>query len=88
MNNDKKSNFYKPEEHSGLFMDILETDDNTQHLLMKEKTKYTNGAEGIINKVQSEFLEKRRAEEIDLSLKNRDKERFMALTSDGWEEII
>ncbi len=42
----------------------------------------------IIYKVQNAFLEKRRAEEIDLSLKNRDKERFMALTSDGWEEIL
>lgn len=88
MNNEKKSNFYKPEEHRGLFMDILETDDNTQHLLMHEKTRYTKGADEIISKVQSEFLEKRRTVEIDLALENRDKERFMALTSEGWEEIL
>lgn len=88
MNNDKKSNFYKPEEHKGLFMDILETDDNTQHLLIQEKTRYTKGADEIIDKVQNAFLEKRRAEEIDLSLEKRDKERFMALTSKGWEDIL
>ena len=88
MNNDKKSNFYKPEEHKGLFMDILETDDNTQHLLIQEKTRYTKGADEIIDKVQNAFLEKRRAEEIDRSLENRDKKRFMALTSEGWEEVL
>ncbi|MEH7441938.1 IDEAL domain-containing protein [Bacillus sp. JJ1122] len=88
MNNDKKSNYYKPEEHRGLFMDILETDDNTQHLLNQEKTRYTKGADEIIDKVQNAFLEKRRAEEIDRSLENRDKKRFMALTSEGWEEVL
>jgi uncharacterized protein YpiB (UPF0302 family) len=88
MKNDKKPNFYKPEEHRNLFMDILETEDNTQHLLNQDKTRYTKGANDIINKVQQEFLEKRRTEEIDRSLEMRDKERFMALTSEGWEEVI
>jgi len=88
MKNDKKSNFYKPEEHRSLFMDVLETEDNTQHLLNQDKTRYTKGANDIINKVQQGFLEKRRAEEIDRSLEMRDKERFMALTSEGWEEVI
>lgn len=88
MNNDKKSNFYKPEEHRGLFMDILETEDNTQHLLNQEKTRYTKGANDIIKKVQREFLEKKRVKEIDLALENRDEERFMALTSEDWEAIL
>lgn len=88
MKNDKKPNFYKPEEHRNLFMDILETEDNTQHLLNQDKTRYTKGANDIINKVQQDFLEKRRAEEIDRSLEMRDKKRFMALTSEGWEEVI
>lgn len=88
MNNEKKPDYYQKDDNKNLFMDVLEVDDNTQHLLQQEKTRYTKGANDIINKVQKEFLEKKRAVEIDLALEKRDKERFMALTSEGWEDIL
>jgi uncharacterized protein YpiB (UPF0302 family) len=88
MNNDKKPNFYKPEEFIDLYHDAVSLEDNTQHLLNQERTRYTKGANAVIKKVQQEFLEKKRTEEIDLALELKDKERFMALTSDGWEEVI
>lgn len=88
MNNDKKPNFYKAEEFIDLYRDTVNLEDNTQHLLNQERTRYTKGANAIIKKVQLEFLEKKRAEEIDRALEFKDKERFMALTSDRWEEVI
>lgn len=88
MNNEKNSNFYKQNVDVNMFMDTMRDTDNTELILTRKKTRYTDGANKIIQKVQSEFLEQRRAEEIDLALENKDKERFMELTSDNWKDAL
>lgn len=88
MKNDKNSNYYKQETNLNMYMDTIHDPDNTELILLREKTRYTDGANKIIQKVQNEFLEKRRAEEIDLSLENKDKERFMELTSENWKDAL
>jgi uncharacterized protein YpiB (UPF0302 family) len=88
MKNDKNSNSYKQEMNLNMYMDAVHDTDNTELILLREKTRYTDGANKIIQKVQNEFLEKRRAEEIDLALANKDKERFMELTSENWKDAL
>ncbi|WLR55439.1 IDEAL domain-containing protein [Mesobacillus subterraneus] len=88
MKNDKNSNYYKQEANLNMYMDTIHDADNTEMILIREKTRYTDGANRIIQKVQNEFLEKRREEEIDLALKNKNKERFMELTSDNWKDAL
>lgn len=88
MKNDKNSNSYKQEMNLNMYMDAIHDTDNTELILMREKTRYTDGANKIIQKVQNEFLEKRRTEEIDLALANKDKERFMELTSENWKDAL
>lgn len=88
MKNDKNSNYYKQEMNLNMYMDTINDSDNTELILNNEKTRYTEDASKIIKKVQMEFLEKRRAEEIDLALANRDKERFMKLTSENWKDAL
>lgn len=88
MKNDKNSNFYKQEVNLNMYMDTIHDTDNTELILLREKTRYTDGANKIIQKVQNEFLEKRRMEEIDLALANKDKERFMELTSENWKDAL
>ena len=88
MKNDKNSNYYKQEMNLNMYMDTIHDQDNTELILNREKTRYTEGASKIIEKVQMEFLEKRRAEEIDLALANRDKESFMKLTSENWKDAL
>jgi uncharacterized protein YpiB (UPF0302 family) len=88
MKNDKNSNFYKQEVNLNMYMDAIHDTDNTELILLREKTRYTDGANKIIQKVQNDFLEKRRVEEIDLALANKDKERFMALTSENWKDAL
>jgi uncharacterized protein YpiB (UPF0302 family) len=88
MKNDKNSNFYKQEVNLNMYMDAIHDTDNTELILLREKTRYTDGANKIIQKVQNEFLEKRRVEEIDLALANKDKKRFMELTSENWKDAL
>lgn len=88
MKNEKKPNYYKQEMNLNMYMDTLNENDNTQAILLNTRTRYTDGAEKIIAKVQKQFLEKRRVEEIDLALANKDKKRFMDLTSADWMETI
>jgi uncharacterized protein YpiB (UPF0302 family) len=88
MKNDKNSNFYKQNVDVNMFMDTMHDADNTELILTRKKTRYTDGANKIIHKVQNEFLEKRRAEEIDLALENKDKGRFMELTSENWKDAL
>ncbi|MBT2694790.1 IDEAL domain-containing protein [Bacillus sp. ISL-55] len=88
MKNDKNSNFYKQEMNLNMYMDAVHDTDNTELILLREKTRYTDGANTIIQKVQNEFLEKKRMEEIDLALANKDKERFMDLTSENWKDAL
>lgn len=88
MKNDKNSNFYKQELDLNIYMDAMSDTDNTALILNREKTRYTESANKIIMKVQNEFLEKRKAEEIDLALANKDKERFMELTSADWKDAL
>jgi uncharacterized protein YpiB (UPF0302 family) len=88
MKNEKNSNFYKQEMNLNMYTDTLNDPDNTNLILTREKTRYTDGANEIIRKVQNEFLEKRRVEEIDLALANKDKKRFMKLTSANWKHAL
>lgn len=88
MNNDKNSNSYKQEMNLNMYMDAIQDTDNTELILLREKTRYTDGANKVIQKVQDEFLEKRRTEEIDLALANKDKKRFMELTSENWKDAL
>ncbi|WP_226679035.1 IDEAL domain-containing protein [Mesobacillus jeotgali] len=88
MKNDKNSNSYKQEMNLNMYMDAVHDTDNTELILLREKTRYTDGANKVIQKVQNEFLEKRRVEEIDLALANKDKERFMELTSENWKDAL
>jgi uncharacterized protein YpiB (UPF0302 family) len=88
MKNDKKPNYYKKEMNLHMYMDSLNENDNTVAILTHEKTRYTEDAEEIIAKVQNEFLEKRRVEEIDLALTTKDKRRFMELTSANWKDAM
>lgn len=88
MKNDKNSNYYKQEMNLNMYMDAVHDTDNTELILLREKTRYTDGANKIIQKVQNEFLEKRRSEEIDLALANKDKERFIELTSENWKDAL
>jgi uncharacterized protein YpiB (UPF0302 family) len=88
MKNEKNSNFYKQEVDLNMYMDAIHDTDNTELILLREKTRYTDGANKIIQKVQNEFLKKRRVEEIDLALANKDKERFMELTSENWKDAL
>ncbi|GAM14753.1 IDEAL domain-containing protein [Mesobacillus selenatarsenatis] len=88
MKNDKNSNFYKQNVDVNMFMDTMQDPDNTELILTRKKTRYTDGANKIIQKVQNEFLERRRAEEIDLALVNKDKGRFMELTSENWKDAL
>ncbi|MBT2757256.1 IDEAL domain-containing protein [Mesobacillus foraminis] len=86
--NSEKPNFFNQDEYissmSGVFHDM----DETQEILAKKKTRYTKGANEIIEKVQQQFLENWRQEEIDKALDARDKNRFMALTGEGWEKQL
>lgn len=88
MNNEKNSNSYKQEMNLNMYMDTIHDTDNTELILLRDKTRYTDGANKIIQKVQNEFLKKRRDEEIDLALQNKDKERFLELTSDNWKDAL
>jgi uncharacterized protein YpiB (UPF0302 family) len=88
MKNEKNSNYYKQDMDLNMYMDTMHDPDNTNLILTREKTRYTEGANEIIKKVQMEFLKKRRTEEIDLALANKDKERFMALTSENWQDAL
>ena len=88
MKNDKNSNFYKQDLNLNMNMETLNDPDNTNMILNRDHTRYTDGANKIIKKVQNAFLEERRAEEIDLALANKDKERFMELTSENWKEAL
>jgi uncharacterized protein YpiB (UPF0302 family) len=60
----------------------------TQRILTQETTEYTPGANEIISKVQRQYMEDKRYTEIDRALDNKDKERFLALTSEGWERVL
>jgi uncharacterized protein YpiB (UPF0302 family) len=88
MKNEKNSNYYKQELNLNTYMDTIHDPDNTELILTREKTRYTEGANKIIEKVQNGFLEKRRVEEIDLALANKDKKRFMELTSENWKDAL
>lgn len=88
MKNDKNSNFFKQDMDLNMYVEALNDPDNTNLILTTDKTRYTEGANKIIKKVQNEFLEKRRAEEIDLALANKDKDRFMKLTSKHWKNAL
>ncbi|CAM3956413.1 IDEAL domain-containing protein [Mesobacillus thioparans] len=88
MNNDKNSNSYKQEMNLNMYMDAVHDTDNTELILLREKTRYTDGANRIIQKVQNEFLKKRREVEIDQALANKDKKRFMELTSENWKDAL
>ncbi len=88
MNNEKNSNSFKQELNLNMYMDAIHDTDNTELILVRDKTRYTDGANKIIQKVQNEFLKKRREKEIDLALENKDKERFMELTSDNWKDAL
>lgn len=88
MMNDKNSNFYKQEADLNLYADAMNDPDNTNMILTREKTRYTEGANAIIEKVQKEFLERKRNEEIDLALEKKDKKRFMELTSENWKDVL
>lgn len=88
MNNEKNSHSYKQNEDVNLSMDSIHARDNTELILTRKKTRYTDGANKIIEKVQNEFLERKRVEEIDLALENKDKKRFLELTSDNWKDVL
>jgi uncharacterized protein YpiB (UPF0302 family) len=88
MKNDKNSNYFHQETDMNLYMDALSDTDNTNLILNREKTRYTNEVNKLIKEVQNEFLEKRRVEEIDLALANKNKKRFMELTSDNWKDAL
>ncbi|RSD27009.1 IDEAL domain-containing protein [Mesobacillus subterraneus] len=88
MKNDKNSNYYKQEMNLNMYMDALADPDNTDLILNRDKTRYTDDVNRLIKKVQNEFLEKKRVEEIDLALANKDKNRFMKLTSDNWKDAL
>lgn len=88
MKNEKNSNYYKQEMNLNMYMDTIHDPDNTELILTREKTRYTEAANKIIEKVQNGFLEKRRAEEIDLALENQDKKRFLELTSENWKDAL
>ena len=88
MNNDKNPNYYKQEINLNMYMETLNKNDNTQAILTNQRTRYTDDAEKIIAKVQTQFLEKRRVEEIDLALTKKDKRRFMELTSANWKDAM
>ncbi|PLT31039.1 IDEAL domain-containing protein [Peribacillus deserti] len=60
----------------------------TRKILTQAHTEYTKGATSLIENVQREFLNNRRYIEIDKALDQRDEERFMALTSEGWEKVL
>jgi uncharacterized protein YpiB (UPF0302 family) len=42
----------------------------------------------VLEKVQGEWLEAKRYDEIDKALDNKDEERFQALTSENWEAVL
>ncbi|MBS8265725.1 IDEAL domain-containing protein [Mesobacillus boroniphilus] len=90
MSNDKKPNYYKKDMDANvnLYLDAINEFDNTDAILNRATTRYTEPAEKIIEKVQKEFLEKRRKSEIDQALANRDEERFMLLTSKNWKDAF
>lgn len=88
MMNEKNSDYYKQEAQLNLYAEALDDPDNTKMILNKEKTRYTAGANEIIEKVQNEFLERKRHEEIDLALKTKNKKRFMELTSENWQDVL
>ena len=88
MRNDKKPNSFKKDMdvNVNLYLDEINDFDNTDAILNRATTRYTEPVEKIIKKVQNEFLEKRRKSEIDQALANRNKERFMLLTSKNWKD--
>ena len=53
MNNEKNSNFYKQNVDVNMFMDTMHDTDNTELILTRKKTRYTDGANKIIQKVQN-----------------------------------
>ena len=62
--------------------------EETEKILTQKRTKYTKAVNQIIQKVQQEFLENLRVTEIDKALDSKDKNRFIALTSEGWENKL
>ena len=86
--NNWKPDFSNQDEYITSFVEALNVKSDDETILKQKRTRYTKGANQIINQVQQKFLNERRAEEIDKALDEKDKERFLALTSDGWEEQL
>lgn len=90
MNSEYKSNRFKKDQYVKSTPEVLMDQDaiKTRKILSQERTEYTQGATAIIQKVQRQYLENKRYNEIDKALDERDKERFLALTSKGWERDL
>ncbi|WP_110928696.1 IDEAL domain-containing protein [Bacillus massiliglaciei] len=92
MNHEYKSNRYKKDQY---LKSIIETDGlidkdarRTRRILEEDCTEYTEETNLVIQMVQKQFLEGKREEEINKALDNKDEERFLALTSKGWEKKL
>jgi uncharacterized protein YpiB (UPF0302 family) len=88
MNNWKPDFSNSHDEYIASFVEALNVQNENEAILSQKRTRYTKGANQIIKQVQQRFLETRRAEEIDKALDEKNKERFMALTSEGWEQQL
>ncbi|WP_409304292.1 IDEAL domain-containing protein [Peribacillus sp. SCS-155] len=90
MNPDYKSNGFNKDQYVTSILEGLTDKEalKTKRILMQEHTEYTNGANEIIKKVQAALLENKRYAEIDKALDEKDKSRFIALTSEGWEQAL
>ncbi|RFU60440.1 IDEAL domain-containing protein [Peribacillus glennii] len=89
MNPEYKSGNYRKDQYIKSTSELFDKEDlKTKKILAKEHTEYTAGANRVIQKVQKQYLENKRYMEIDKALDERDKARFLALTSKGWERVL
>ncbi|PLT33430.1 IDEAL domain-containing protein [Bacillus sp. V5-8f] len=89
MNPEYKSRKFLKDQYIKSTSELKDTEDlKTKKILANEHTEYTAGANRIIQKVQQQYLQNKRYMEIDKALDERDKERFIALTSKGWERVL
>lgn len=90
MNSEYKSNRFKKDQYVKSASEVSMDKDSikTRKILSQEQTEYSHGATMIIQKVQRQYLENKRYHEIDKALDEKDKERFIALTSNGWERVL
>ncbi|MGD6843624.1 IDEAL domain-containing protein [Bacillus infantis] len=89
MNSEYKPNQFNQDQYLSSIHDLADKDSwKTRKILSQETTEYTDAVNEVIEKVQGEWLEAKRYEEIDKALDNKDVERFQALTSENWEAVL